>query len=60
MDKLTDALTAIAMLFVASVIIMLSWNWLAPYLFGLREINYWQAFMLLFSCRIAFGSWSSE
>ena len=31
------------------------WNWLAPALFGLRTISFWQALGLLALCRILFG-----
>jgi hypothetical protein len=34
---------------------MLLWNWLAPDLFGLRLITFWQALGLLALCRILFG-----
>ena len=36
-------------------VVMLLWNWLAPTLFGLRLINFWQAIGLLALCRILFG-----
>ena len=36
-------------------VVMLLWNWLAPELFGLRQINFWQALGLLALCRILFG-----
>jgi len=36
-------------------IVMLLWNWLAPALFGLRELTFWQALGLLALCRILFG-----
>jgi hypothetical protein len=36
-------------------VVMLLWNWLAPALFGLRTINFWQALGLLALCRILFG-----
>jgi hypothetical protein len=36
-------------------IVMLLWNWLAPALFGLRLITFWQALGLLALCRILFG-----
>src|SRR6266851_781456 len=35
--------------------VMLLWNWLAPTLFGLRLITFWQAIGLLALCRILFG-----
>jgi hypothetical protein len=36
-------------------IVKLLWNWLAPALFGLRQITFWQALGLLTICRILFG-----
>jgi len=36
-------------------VVMLLWNWLAPALFGLRLISFWQALGLLALCRILFG-----
>jgi hypothetical protein len=36
-------------------IVMLLWNWLAPALFGWRQITFWQAIGLLALCRILFG-----
>jgi hypothetical protein len=36
-------------------VVMLLWNWLAPALFGLREVTFWQAIGLLALCRILFG-----
>ncbi len=36
-------------------VVMLLWNWLAPELFGLRTITFWQALGLLALCRILFG-----
>jgi membrane protein required for beta-lactamase induction len=44
-------------LFVAigGVVVMLLWNWLAPALFRLPEITFWQALGLLALCRILFG-----
>jgi hypothetical protein len=36
-------------------VVMLLWNWLAPTLFGLRLITFWQALGLLVLCRILFG-----
>jgi hypothetical protein len=31
------------------------WNWLAPPLFGWRQVTFWQAVGLLALCRILFG-----
>ena len=39
-------------------VVMLLWNWLAPTLFGLRQITFWQALGLLALCRILFGGHS--
>src|ERR1700730_11894592 len=36
-------------------VVMLLWNWLAPTLFGLRIITFWQAVGVLALCRILFG-----
>jgi hypothetical protein len=36
-------------------VVRLLWNWLAPALFGLREVTFWQAVGLLALCRILFG-----
>jgi hypothetical protein len=36
-------------------VVMLLWNWLAPELFGFRQISFWQALGLLALCRILFG-----
>jgi hypothetical protein len=36
-------------------LVMLLWNWLAPELFGLRQVTFWQALGLLALCRILFG-----
>ena len=36
-------------------VVMLLWNWLAPALFGFRQITFWQALGLLALCRILFG-----
>ena len=36
-------------------IVMLLWNWLAPMLFGFKQVTFWQALGLLALCRILFG-----
>ena len=36
-------------------IVMQLWNWLAPALFGIKQITFWQALGLLLLCRILFG-----
>jgi hypothetical protein len=41
--------------FIGGEVVMLLWNWLAPALFGLRQVTFWQALGLLALCRILFG-----
>jgi hypothetical protein len=36
-------------------VVRLLWNWLAPTLFGLQPVTFWQAIGLLALCRILFG-----
>ena len=40
---------------IGGAVVRLLWNWLAPALFGLREVTFWQAVGLLALCRILFG-----
>jgi hypothetical protein len=40
---------------IGGAVVMLLWNWLAPALFGLQLITFWQALGLLALCRILFG-----
>ncbi len=40
---------------VFGLVVMMLWNWLAPAVFGLREINYAQAVGLILLTRILFG-----
>jgi len=40
---------------VGGSVVMLLWNSLAPALFGLRQVTFWQALGLLALCRILFG-----
>ncbi|HSS22474.1 MAG TPA: hypothetical protein VLL54_20555 [Pyrinomonadaceae bacterium] len=50
------ALLAMAIFaFIGGELVKLLWNWLAPDLFGLRIITFWQAIGLLALCRILFG-----
>ena len=63
MSKLTKLLVMaplvllglIVFVLIGGVIVMLLWNWLAPELFGLRVITFWQAVGLVALCRILFG-----
>ena len=41
--------------FIGGEIVRLLWNWLAPALFGLPVVTFWQALGLLVLCRILFG-----
>jgi hypothetical protein len=41
--------------FLGGEIVKLLWNWLAPALFGWRQINFWQGLGLLALCRVLFG-----
>src|SRR5438876_10334673 len=40
---------------IGGAVVMLLWNWLAPAMFGLRLITFWQALGILILCRILFG-----
>ncbi|MBI1423226.1 MAG: hypothetical protein GC149_07160 [Gammaproteobacteria bacterium] len=48
------ALLAIVGIALASLVVMLLWNWLAPAVFGLTKIHYLQAIGLLILSRILF------
>ena len=45
-------------IFIGGEIVLHLWNWLAPALFGWRQVTFWQAVGLLALCRILFGGWS--
>ncbi len=45
----------IAFALVFGIFVKLLWNWLAPGVFGLREIGYWQAVGLVVLARMLFG-----
>jgi|SRR5262245_8372982 len=42
-------------IFIGGEVVKLLWNWLAPPLFGLPLLGFWQALGLLTLCRILFG-----
>jgi len=48
------------MIWVGGELVMHLWNWLAPAIFGWKEITFWQAFGLLALCRILFGGWGGH
>ncbi|WP_052958700.1 hypothetical protein [Maribacter thermophilus] len=45
----------IAIAFLVGYIVMLLWNWLMPYLFGLPQVDYWKALGILILAKIIFG-----
>ncbi|MGC1418076.1 MAG: hypothetical protein WA817_22500 [Candidatus Acidiferrum sp.] len=47
-------------IWIGGELVMHLWNWLAPALFGWRQITFWQALALLALCRILFGSWNNS
>ena len=50
------ALMGIALFtFIGGQVVKLLWNWLAPSLFGMPLLTFWQALGLLALCRILFG-----
>lgn len=48
----------IGFLALLGLVVMLLWNWLMPEIFGLKQLNYWQAWGLLVLCWILFKNWS--
>ena len=49
-----------AFIFIGGEVVMHLWNWLAPILFGWRQVSFWQAVGLLALCRILFGGWGGH
>ncbi len=45
----------VVFIFIGGGVVKLLWNWLAPPLFGLPLLGFWQALALLALCRILFG-----
>jgi hypothetical protein len=45
----------LAFIAVGTEVVLQLWNWLLPPLFGVRQINFWQALGLLALSRILFG-----
>jgi hypothetical protein len=43
-----------------SAVVMLLWNWLVPFIFGLAVINFWQAIGLLALARLLFSGFGSK
>jgi len=46
---------AIGLMFLFGFFVMLLWNWLMPDIFGLKRVDYWQAWGLLALSCILFG-----
>jgi hypothetical protein len=46
----------IGLIFLAGWIVQLLWNATITEIFGVKEVTYWQAFMLIILCKILFGS----
>ncbi len=42
------------------LVVMALWNWLMPEIFGLKRVDYWQAWGLLVLCTILFKSFGSD
>ena len=41
-----NCIVKIIVIFIVALIVMFTWNYTMPYLFGLKKIGYWRAFML--------------
>jgi hypothetical protein len=54
------AIGGIALLAVFGLFVMLLWNWLMPEIFGLKQLNYWQAWGLLVLSWILFKGFGSS
>jgi hypothetical protein len=53
-------LALVAFIAIGGEVVLHLWNWLAPALFGWRQINFWQALGLLVLSRILFGGWGGH
>jgi hypothetical protein len=53
-------IVGIGFIFLCGLIVMLLWNWLMPDIFGLKRLNYWQAWGLLILCTILFKGFGSR
>lgn len=53
------AIMGIGLFAILGWVTMLLWNWLMPEIFGLKSLNYWQAWGLLLLCSILFKHWGS-
>jgi hypothetical protein len=55
-QELIGIALAIGFVLFGGLVVQWLWNWLRPDIFGLRQITFWQALVLLALCRILFGS----
>lgn len=53
-------LLGVGLLFLFGFVVMLLWNWLMPDLFGLKRLDYWQAWGLLLLSTILFKGMGSS
>ena len=51
---------ASVMALVFGYIVMHVWNWIMPEVFGLRAINFWQAFGIIVLARLIFGGFKHD
>lgn len=49
------AIAFVMFIFLGGIVVQWLWNWLAPDIFALRQITFWEALGLLALCRILFG-----
>ncbi len=54
------AILGVGMLALLGLVVMLLWNWLMPDIFGLKQLNYWQAWGLLLLSTILFKGLGSN
>jgi hypothetical protein len=50
----------VLLIFIGGEVVEQLWNWLAPALFGWRQVGFWQALGLLALCRILFGGFGGH
>jgi hypothetical protein len=55
LSRVKFILFAVLFIAIAGLLVMRLWNWLAPDLFGLHAIGFWQAVGLLILSKILFG-----
>jgi len=50
----------VAVLAIIPLVVMLLWNWLMPYLFGVPTVDFWKALGILVLCSCLFWKPSSK